>query len=127
MSNRRPSTLTIESPPITHFPEARRLVASALPPIVASAPGSIGNTGRNFFIAPVYNQWFITLPASALRKGRNTVIVAYTREHSTNGEGLHRFKDPTDGKVYLYSHFEPAAAHQMFAGFDQPDLKARTR
>jgi hypothetical protein len=21
------------------------------------APGSIGNTGRNFFIAPVYNQW----------------------------------------------------------------------
>jgi aminopeptidase N len=75
-------------------------------------------------VAPAYNQWFITLPASALRKGRNTVTVAYTREHSTNGEGLHRFKDPTDGKVYLYSHFEPAAAHQMFAVFDQPDLKA---
>jgi len=26
--------------------------------------------------------------------------------------------------VYTYSHFEPAAAHQMFAVFDQPDLKA---
>jgi aminopeptidase N len=75
-------------------------------------------------LAPAYNGFFITLPASALRAGRNTVTVAYTRAHSTNGEGLHRFKDPTDGKVYLYSHFEPAAAHQMFAVFDQPDLKA---
>jgi aminopeptidase N len=32
--------------------------------------------------------------------------------------------DPVDGRVYTYSHFEPAAAHQMFAVFDQPDLKA---
>lgn len=75
-------------------------------------------------IAPVYNQWFITLPASALRVGRNTVSVGFTREHSTNGEGLHRYVDKTDNRVYLYSHFEPAAAHQMFASFDQPDLKA---
>ncbi|MFT7006861.1 MAG: aminopeptidase N [Colwellia sp.] len=71
-----------------------------------------------------YNQWFITLPAEQLIKGSNTVTVDFTRKHSTNGEGLHRFKDPVDDKVYLYSHFEPAAAQQMFALFDQPDLKA---
>ena len=71
-----------------------------------------------------YNQWFITLPAEQLIKGNNTVTVNFTRQHSTNGEGLHRFKDPVDDKVYLYSHFEPAAAQQMFALFDQPDLKA---
>lgn len=71
-----------------------------------------------------YNGWFITLPAQQLKQGTNTVTVNYTRKHSTNGEGLHRFKDPVDGKVYLYSHFEPAAAQQMFALFDQPDLKA---
>jgi aminopeptidase N len=59
-----------------------------------------------------------------LKQGQNTVTVEFTRKHSTNGEGLHRFKDPVDGKVYLYSHFEPAAAQQMFALFDQPDLKA---
>lgn len=75
-------------------------------------------------IKPVYNKWFITLPANVLVKGKNVVKVSYTREHSTDGEGLHRFKDPVDGKVYLYSHFEPAAAQQMFALFDQPDLKA---
>jgi len=71
-----------------------------------------------------YNSWFITLPTKQLKQGANTVTVSFTRKHSTNGEGLHRFKDPVDGKVYLYSHFEPAAAQQMFALFDQPDLKA---
>ena len=75
-------------------------------------------------IVPLYNQWFITIAAADLRKGRNTISVSFEREHSTNGEGLHRYVDKTDGRVYLYSHFEPAAAHQMFANFDQPDLKA---
>ena len=75
-------------------------------------------------IANSYNNWFITLPAQQLKQGANTVAVNFRRKHSTNGEGLHRFKDPVDEKVYLYSHFEPAAAQQMFALFDQPDLKA---
>jgi len=71
-----------------------------------------------------YNRWFITLAAESLKKGKNDVEVQFSRLHSTNGEGLHRFVDSVDNKVYLYSHFEPAAAHQMFALFDQPDLKA---
>ena len=75
-------------------------------------------------LKPDYNDWFLTLPAAALKKGRNTVEVAYTRTHSTNGEGLHRYVDKADGRVYLYTHFEPAAAHQMFPVFDQPDPKA---
>ncbi len=74
-------------------------------------------------VTPQYNGWFITLAAADLVKGRNTVAIAYERPHSTNGEGLHRMVDPVDGRVYTYSHFEPAAAHQMFAVFDQPDLK----
>ncbi len=74
-------------------------------------------------VTPQYNQWFITLAAQDLKAGRNTVTIAYTRLHSTNGEGLHRMVDPVDGRVYTYSHFEPAAAHQMFPVFDQPDLK----
>ncbi|THC42478.1 aminopeptidase N [Massilia sp. Mn16-1_5] len=71
-----------------------------------------------------YNNWFVTIAAADLVKGRNTVVIAYERLHSTNGEGLHRMVDPVDKRVYTYSHFEPAAAHQMFAVFDQPDLKA---
>ncbi|WP_426211409.1 aminopeptidase N [Massilia sp. TWP1-3-3] len=75
-------------------------------------------------VTPQYNNWFITVAAKDLVAGRNTVSVTYTRSHSTNGEGLHRMQDPLDGKVYTYSHFEPAAANQMFALFDQPNLKA---
>jgi aminopeptidase N len=74
-------------------------------------------------VTPQYNQWFITLAPQDLVAGRNTVSIVYERLHSTNGEGLHRMVDPVDGRAYTYSHFEPAAAHQMFPVFDQPDLK----
>ncbi|MBL1078601.1 aminopeptidase N [Nocardia sp. 2] len=54
----------------------------------------------------------------------NTLVVEADCEYSHTGEGLHRFVDPTDNKVYLYSQFETADAKRMFACFDQPDLKA---
>ncbi|WP_345845485.1 aminopeptidase N [Shewanella algae] len=73
---------------------------------------------------PKYNGAYLEISAKLLLKGDNEIEVSFTRQHSSNGEGLHRFVDPVDGKVYLYSHFEPAAAQQMFAVFDQPDLKA---
>jgi aminopeptidase N len=45
--------------------------------------------------------------------------------YSRSGEGLHRFTDPADGGVYLYSDLEAFDAHRVYACFDQPDLKAR--
>jgi aminopeptidase N len=63
----------------------------------------------------------IQLPdLAASNKLRIVADCAYSR----TGEGLHRFTDPVDGELYLYSHFEPGDAHRMFACFDQPDLKA---
>ncbi|MFQ6372743.1 aminopeptidase N [Shewanella sp. YIC-542] len=73
---------------------------------------------------PNYNGHYLTLNPKLLQTGSNLINISFSRHHSTNGEGLHRFVDPVDGKVYLYSHFEPAAAQQMFAVFDQPDIKA---
>ncbi len=55
---------------------------------------------------------------------RNELVVEADCVYSHTGEGLHRFVDPTDDKVYLYSQFETADAKRMFACFDQPDLKA---
>ncbi|MCF8588292.1 aminopeptidase N [Gordonia liuliyuniae] len=55
----------------------------------------------------------------------NTLTVVAQCAYSNTGEGLHRFVDPADGAVYLYSQFETADAKRMFACFDQPDLKAR--
>jgi aminopeptidase N len=54
----------------------------------------------------------------------NVVVVDADCRYSNTGEGLHRFIDPVDGEVYLYSQFETADAKRMFACFDQPDLKA---
>ncbi|MCW2574309.1 MAG: pepN, partial [Modestobacter sp.] len=54
----------------------------------------------------------------------NELVVDADFRYSRTGEGLHRFVDPEDEQVYLYTHFEPAEAKRMFACFDQPDLKA---
>jgi aminopeptidase N len=54
----------------------------------------------------------------------NVVVVDADCRYSNTGEGLHRFVDPVDSGVYLYSQFETADAKRMFACFDQPDLKA---
>ena len=40
------------------------------------------------------------------------------------GEGLHRFVDPVDNEVYLYTQFEVPDSRRVFAVFEQPDLKA---
>ena len=55
---------------------------------------------------------------------KNTVRVESTMEYSHTGEGLHRYVDPADGEVYLYSQFEVGDARRVFANFEQPDLKA---
>ncbi|MBD7956558.1 aminopeptidase N [Microbacterium sp. Sa4CUA7] len=44
--------------------------------------------------------------------------------YTNTGEGLHRFVDPVDGEVYLYSQFEVPDSRRMFAVFEQPDVKA---
>ncbi|MCF2705857.1 aminopeptidase N [Arcanobacterium haemolyticum] len=54
----------------------------------------------------------------------NTLRVESTMIYSHTGEGLHRYVDPADGEVYLYSQFEVADARRVFANFEQPDLKA---
>ena len=63
----------------------------------------------------------LTLPDLA---ARNELVVVADCAYSNTGEGLHRFVDPADGAVYLYSQFETADAKRMFACFDQPDIKA---
>jgi aminopeptidase N len=73
---------------------------------------------------PVYNKEFLSLPVEFLRTGSNTVKIKYSHAYSTSGSGLYRFKDPEDGKSYLFTDFEPFSANKLFPCFDQPDLKA---
>jgi aminopeptidase N len=57
----------------------------------------------------------------------NELVVHATCQYMNTGEGLHRFVDPVDDAVYLYTQFETADAKRMFACFDQPDLKGTYR
>jgi len=54
----------------------------------------------------------------------NELVVRAECAYSRSGEGLHRFTDPADGGVYVYSDFETFDAHRVYACFDQPDLKS---
>jgi aminopeptidase N len=54
----------------------------------------------------------------------NTLRVRATCRYMHTGEGLHRFVDPVDKSVYLYTQFEVADSRRMFTVFEQPDLKA---
>jgi len=56
--------------------------------------------------------------------GANELRVVADCAYSRSGEGLHRFTDPADGAVYLYSDLETFDAHRVYACFDQPDLKS---
>ena len=44
--------------------------------------------------------------------------------YSRTGEGLHRFVDPVDDRVYTYTQFEVPDARRVYATFEQPDLKS---
>ncbi|MFT4234432.1 MAG: aminopeptidase N, partial [Microbacterium sp.] len=57
-------------------------------------------------------------------QAENVLIVDADCSYTNTGEGLHRFVDPVDGEVYLYSQFEVPDSRRVFAVFEQPDLKA---
>ena len=54
----------------------------------------------------------------------NELYIEMEAVYSKTGEGLHRFVDPADGEVYLYSQHQANDCRRTFASFDQPDLKA---
>jgi len=62
-----------------------------------------------------------------LVEGPNELTAVAACAYSRTGEGLHRFVDPVDERVYLYTQYEPADARRVFADFEQPDLKASFR
>src|ERR1700733_3580186 len=49
----------------------------------------------------------------------NELMVTADCAYSRTGEGLHRFTDPADKGIYLYSDLETFDAHRIYACFDQ--------
>ncbi len=89
--------------------------------LIAPSVEAITLNGEPLDPASHFDGFRVTVPTTA---ERNTLTIDATAAYMNTGEGLHRFTDPVDGEVYLYSQFEVADCRRMFAVFEQPDLKA---
>jgi aminopeptidase N len=119
---------------------------------LAAGPGTFSSTTTVRFGAPAGSSTFIDLiaprvhtivlngralePAVVFADSRialddlaseNELVVVADCAYMTTGEGMHRFVDPVDNEVYLYTQFEVSDSRRVFAVFEQPDLKATFR
>ncbi|MBE7325146.1 aminopeptidase N [Nocardioides sp. Y6] len=95
--------------------------ASTFADLVDAEVHEITLNGRSLDPAEVYVDSRIRLDDLA---SENTLVVRADCTYSHTGEGLHRFVDPVDDRVYLYSQFEVPDARRVFTTFEQPDLKS---
>ncbi|CQR64062.1 aminopeptidase N [Streptomyces leeuwenhoekii] len=98
--------------------------ASTFADLIAPSVTAVSLNGRDLDPGEVFDGSRIVLEDLA---ADNELIVDARCAYSRTGEGLHRFVDPEDGEVYLYTQYEPADARRVFANFEQPDLKAPFR
>lgn len=89
--------------------------------VIAAAVHSVTLNGTELDPAEVFADSRIALPGLA---AENVLTIVSDQIYMNTGEGLHRFVDPADGEVYLYSQFEVPDSRRMFPVFEQPDLKA---
>ena len=108
------STTTIEF-------TAREAGASTFVDLVGATVHEITLNGRSIDPATAYAESRIQLDDLA---AENSLVVRADCAYSRTGEGLHRFVDPADGRVYLYTQFEVPDARRVYATFEQPDLKS---
>ncbi|MCY0948871.1 aminopeptidase N [Streptomyces sp. H27-S2] len=92
--------------------------------LIAPSVNSVTLNGRALDPSAVFDGSRIAL---AGLDAENVLVVDANCAYSRTGEGMHRFVDPEDGEVYLYTQYEPADARRVYANFEQPDLKAPYR
>ncbi|MCD2442368.1 aminopeptidase N [Agromyces sp. SYSU K20354] len=98
--------------------------ASTFIDAITAAVHSVTLNGVELDPAEVSDGVRIQLPNLA---AENELVVVADGNYMNTGEGLHRFVDPVDDEVYLYTQFEVPDSRRMFAVFEQPDLKASFR
>jgi aminopeptidase N len=100
---------------------SREAGASTFADLVGATVREISLNGRSLDPAEVYADSRIRLDDLA---ADNELRVVADCSYSHTGEGLHRFVDPADDRVYLYTQMEVPDARRVFTTFEQPDLKS---
>ena len=95
--------------------------ATTFADLVGATVHEITLNGTPLDPATAYADSRITLPDLA---AENVLVVRADCAYSHTGEGLHRFVDPVDDRVYTYTQFEVPDARRVFTTFEQPDLKS---
>ncbi len=116
----RPSEGTFRSITTVTF-EAQRRGASTFVDLVADHIRAATLNGQPVDTSGYEPENGLVLPDL---QAENVLVVAADLAYTNTGEGLHRFLDPVDDEIYVYSQFETADAKRVFTCFDQPDLKA---
>ncbi|MGW6027184.1 aminopeptidase N [Streptomyces sp. NPDC055099] len=98
--------------------------ATSFADLIAPSVTALSLNGKDLDPSEVFDGTRITLEDLA---AENELVVDAQCAYSRTGEGMHRFVDPEDGEVYLYTQYEPADSRRVFANFEQPDLKAPFR
>ncbi|MEU6549963.1 aminopeptidase N [Streptomyces sp. NPDC046915] len=98
--------------------------ASSFADLIAPSVTAVTLNGKDLDPGEVFDGSRIALEDLA---AENELTVDARCAYSRTGEGMHRFVDPEDGEVYLYTQYEPADSRRVFANFEQPDLKAPFR
>ncbi|WP_399925380.1 aminopeptidase N [Streptomyces kanamyceticus] len=98
--------------------------AASFADLIAPSVTALSLNGKDLDPAEAFDGTRITLEDLA---EENELVVDAQCAYSRTGEGMHRFVDPEDGEVYLYTQYEPADARRVFTNFEQPDLKAPYR
>ncbi|MFI5986314.1 aminopeptidase N [Streptomyces sp. NPDC051555] len=98
--------------------------AATFADLIAPSVNAVTLNGAALDVAAVFDGSRIALADLA---SENVLVVDANCAYSRTGEGMHRFVDPEDGEVYLYTQYEPADARRVYANFEQPDLKAPYR
>ncbi|MEZ5115735.1 MAG: aminopeptidase N [Candidatus Nanopelagicales bacterium] len=120
-------TLDLTTGPETYPSDTRVTFTCAEPgastwiDLIAPRVRAVTLNGRALDPAEVFDGRRIRLDDLA---AENWLHVEADCAYMRTGEGLHRFVDPVDDEVYLYTQFETADARRMYACFEQPDLKA---
>ncbi len=72
-----------------------------------------------------FNQHKLYLPKYNLKSNSlNKISVQFENTYVTNSSGFHRYVDPVDGEIYVYTHLEPFNCNRWFPCFDQPSIRA---
>jgi aminopeptidase N len=98
--------------------------ASTFIDLVARAVHSVRLNGRELDTSAVADGVRVQLDGLA---AENELHVVADCVYMNTGEGLHRFVDPVDKEVYLYSQFEVADSRRVFAVRNRADRRSLPR